>query len=712
VVTAHGVVALALLLRALFGHLAVAWLLHRAGPAPAAARRLFRGMSQNLRPRPRLVVSPRVRGPVCCGLLRPTVVLPVELAYTADRDRLRWVFAHELAHLDRRDPWAGLAVCLAQVLYFHLPWFWWLRRQVRLCQEYVADAAAAGPATPVEEYAAFLVSLSGAPAVPLGTTGVLGHSSDLYRRVTMLLKNPGRAARRGRRGWSLAAAGTLVLGAVCLSGLGVRADEAPKNDPPAAKDRTGDDAADVKVFRFRTDEERERAARLAADARRLAHAYREEALRRALARAARVQEDDPKDKAKDKAKETPKDKPRRNLPDQDALQKQMKQLIEQLEKDWDKNGLPKEALDELKKSLDGLTKMDGLPKTPVIVTPFFPGEFARFQAPGGFGAMGGFAFGSGRLGAQVQTPSATLVEQLDLPKDQGLVLTQVLPDSAAAKAGLKSNDILLEFAGKPVSSQPGEFVRQLRDVKADQAVDAVVLRKGRKETVKGVKLPEAKAAADFPGDVWGAVDPRAMVPALPKMPAVPPVPAVPAFPRGPGGAFTPAVPRGFGIGNSMSVTVNNGDFTIESKQDNVSITVKGRANGANKEIQSIEVQDGGTTYKANKLSGVPEKYRDAIKKLLDHVQAESRGPAGDVRGRVLRADGESGLVTISIGADTGVAPGHTLEVFRLAPEPLYLGQASVVRVQPKEAVARFTPVRRNVTVVTGDEVGQVTPRDR
>jgi beta-lactamase regulating signal transducer with metallopeptidase domain len=101
----------------------------------------------------RVLVSGRVRVPFSCGLLRPAVVLPRPLAETAPVPVLRWVLAHELTHLERRDAWAGCLLGLGQAVYFYLPWFWWVGRQVRLCQEYVADASAAG--SRAEDYAQF-----------------------------------------------------------------------------------------------------------------------------------------------------------------------------------------------------------------------------------------------------------------------------------------------------------------------------------------------------------------------------------------------------------------------------------------------------------------------------------------------------------------------------------------------------------------------------
>src|SRR5439155_26906636 len=85
-----------------------------------------------------------------------------------------------------------------------------------------------------------------------------------------------------------------------------------------------------------------------------------------------------------------------------------------------------------------------------------------------------------RLGVLVTKPSSTLVEQLDLPRGQGLSVEEVHADSAAAKGGLKAHDILLELNGKPVPDDVREFAQIVQDIKAKTPVDAVVMRKGKK----------------------------------------------------------------------------------------------------------------------------------------------------------------------------------------------------------------------------------------
>jgi hypothetical protein len=69
-------------------------------------------------------------------------------------------------------------------------------------------------------------------------------------------------------------------------------------------------------------------------------------------------------------------------------------------------------------------------------------------------------------------------------------------------------------------------------------------------------------------------------------------------------------------------------------------------------------------------------------------------PAENVEGRVKAIDA-SGLMTISIGSDAGLAKGHTLELFRLAEkssESRYLGTIRILETQPHQSVAQ--PVGR------------------
>jgi len=119
------------------------------------------------------------------------------------------------------------------------------------------------------------------------------------------------------------------------------------------------------------------------------------------------------------------------------------------------------------------------------------GPLMAFPAQARGGKKGGNTMHEARLGAMMEVPNPTLIDQLDLPKEQGMVVNDVLESSPAAKAGLKPHDILLELDGKAVSSKIEDFSKLVNDIQANTPVDAVVMRKGRKETVKGISLPDA-----------------------------------------------------------------------------------------------------------------------------------------------------------------------------------------------------------------------------
>jgi serine protease Do len=98
----------------------------------------------------------------------------------------------------------------------------------------------------------------------------------------------------------------------------------------------------------------------------------------------------------------------------------------------------------------------------------------------------------GRLGVSIDRLGEVLAEHLNLEKNTGLLLTDVVDESAAAKAGLKPHDILVEFGGKPVPNSPAEFARMVEEAKANTPLDAVVIRKGKRVEIKGISLPEPR----------------------------------------------------------------------------------------------------------------------------------------------------------------------------------------------------------------------------
>jgi len=574
-----------LVVRLAMGQVALSRLWRAARPVPDWAEQVFRELAAPVCPRARLGACGHASGPVCFGVFRPRVLVPASLLAAGDGPELRAVLAHELGHLRRRDPLAGWFLGLARAVYFVWPWLAGLRREVRLAQEYLADADAARTTGPAD-YAEMLIRMTRARPAPLGAAAVRGSSSELYRRVTMVLRTSGRVEGRCPRRWAMAVGGGLTALAIAAAGLYVQ----PRPAVAAEPDKKEADKPAAKP----------------------------DMLKEAL------------------------DKLKKDLGDNPEAVKQLDELIKSLKEG--KFGRPVAVpVPGVGHDAPPLPQPPPLPPPPRfgrIDRPDLDKEFdqaqemirqyleqmtAQLRAGGlqgnGFmvgpgGALRTFGTGGGRLGIRVEKPSDVLAAQLELPLGQGLVCMDVPADSPAGKAGIKPNDILLEVAGKSVPSNRDEFVRALKNVKPDTAVDVVVLRKGKKETLKGVKLPEAKEIPDFPalprfdfGELQG-----------PGVIVAPPLP-VPA-------GDLPALPRAgrnagvvVGPGETARVEQVNDAFTVFYSKDGVKVTISGfkDADGVAK-AESIEIESDGKTTKAESIDKLPKEFQDLARKAMKAIK--------------------------------------------------------------------------------------------
>ncbi|GJM12128.1 MAG: serine endoprotease DegQ [Pseudohongiella sp.] len=88
----------------------------------------------------------------------------------------------------------------------------------------------------------------------------------------------------------------------------------------------------------------------------------------------------------------------------------------------------------------------------------------------------------GLLGVTIADATADVVAALEVDVDHGAVVTSVMPDSAAEKAGVQLSDVIVEIDGKKVDGS-----RQLRNMVGlmlqDQEVELVLYRNGERESL-------------------------------------------------------------------------------------------------------------------------------------------------------------------------------------------------------------------------------------
>ena len=688
----YAVIAVGFLGQLLLAHAAIWRLRHRSVTPPERVLRAIRGLPGV--GRITVLVSDRIDTPFCFGMFRPTVLLPRHLAITANSCELRWIVAHELDHLNRGDPRTAIWVGLGRAMFFFVPWFWTIRRELSLAQEYLADAAAAAADGRPVDYAAFLVNLSSGAGdrdsldQPVSARGVrtrnaalsAAHAvragkSDLFRRVNMLVNSGSELDRRCPRGWTALAAGGFLSAAVVLSGLGlaVADDERPKpegqriekkdapreGERPAVRGprdgegvrpgpRDGDGPAPRgpregdRPLPPRADGERGlppgpppanpdeilRLKRQIEAAVRNGNADEVRELIQKLERALvagkpgraplppdglaprRGEEGDrPRpegerrpdgDRPRPEGERRPDgERPRpeggeqfggRGFggvggPGREMMAETIRALEAELAKTKDpaaKEGMAR-AIEGLKKGMEAQRQAMGFGGMG-----FGPGAF-----PGGAPGQPGFVMGGGnlmarmpfgRLGVAVARPSETLIEQLDLPAGNGLVVQDVIKGSTAEKAGIKKNDVLLSLNGKGVPANEQQLAEVIAGMKPGEKVEIVVLRKGKKETVTA-ELPVPPRVEGLPGRVEIELRPD-----------------------------TPKI--GF---ESMSASVQNDKFEVKATKGNTKYDVQGVLEGGRSVAEKIVVVTGEKKASYDSLDAVPEAHRPAVRQLLNSV---------------------------------------------------------------------------------------------
>jgi len=220
-----------------------------------------------------------------------------------------------------------------------------------------------------------------------------------------------------------------------------------------------------------------------------------------------------------------------------------------------------------------------------------------------------------RLGILVEKVPDAVIERFNLPENRGVLAAEIVPGSPAEKAGIQANDVITEFAGKPVGIDPTEFVRTVRAMKPGEKVDLVYYRKGKKAEAKGIVLADLdnrRGGLDLPGAPFVPVpDLTALLPlGVPpaRVPAAPP-PPVPAAP----GAKS----------KSVSVQVQNGAFTIDAEEDGAKFAIEGTVADNKPVPNKIKVTSGKRVVDAESVEKLPAEFRDSVQKILDSVKLKS-----------------------------------------------------------------------------------------
>ena len=120
------------------------------------------------------------------------IVMPTSASQQLSDDDLRWIVAHEMAHIKRRDHWVRWLEWLVVLTLWWNPIMWWARRQLRLTEEIACDAVVLGRfQSRRHEYACSLLNvaelLTTAAIRPPAVASAIHSGGSLEKRLTMII---------------------------------------------------------------------------------------------------------------------------------------------------------------------------------------------------------------------------------------------------------------------------------------------------------------------------------------------------------------------------------------------------------------------------------------------------------------------------------------------------------------------------------------------
>ena len=166
---------------------------------------------------PRVRISGSVAGPALAGIVRPTLLLPSTALTVWSTADLEATFAHELAHLRRRDPLRHAFIEAAAVPVLFHPVAVWMAHRVRQTREMACDADASHAFGSAARYARALLHVAERvglqPAAPLGL-GLFSNQGTMEERMNAILRTPQPQTNRAVRLGTCAALLAVAVAAV------------------------------------------------------------------------------------------------------------------------------------------------------------------------------------------------------------------------------------------------------------------------------------------------------------------------------------------------------------------------------------------------------------------------------------------------------------------------------------------------------------------
>ena len=169
-------------------------------------------------PRVRILSSPAAIEPGVFGIVRPTLLIPENIARDLSNAQLQAVIAHEMFHVRGRDNLAAAMHTVVQALFWFHPLVWWLGNRLVAERERACDEAVLQSGHDPAEYAEGILKVCKSNLMmPACVAGVSG--SNLKKRIEVIMENRGTRGLTPGKKLLLTVVGTGVLIVPVLVGM-------------------------------------------------------------------------------------------------------------------------------------------------------------------------------------------------------------------------------------------------------------------------------------------------------------------------------------------------------------------------------------------------------------------------------------------------------------------------------------------------------------
>jgi beta-lactamase regulating signal transducer with metallopeptidase domain len=159
----------------------------------------------------RLRASSEVDAPVLCGILRPVILVPADLAEWTTPSERNAMIHHELAHVERLDPLANFFQNALRIVFFFHPLIRYACHQLSVERELACDERVIALGTCAESYAEGLLKAAERGLGPRVRYQLAFFSTrqTLERRIEMILNSD--RTRAGARNWKFVIFSSVII---------------------------------------------------------------------------------------------------------------------------------------------------------------------------------------------------------------------------------------------------------------------------------------------------------------------------------------------------------------------------------------------------------------------------------------------------------------------------------------------------------------------